>query len=446
MKSLIRNIFFLILISSGFSSCVYDKYEDSEIEQSKIDPNTTVLYLELRALNPSAISTPVEKIKSVRVIILGNETKEADTDDPAGTGTVEVTTVECNRLYELPVSNVSGFSYTLTWPSKLGKKSVYVIANEESVGDDLTTKLNLYTEESDAGDLVDWLEDYTFEPEYDSTGSTIFLPYTFSKTDFIPVPREVNEVNCWLVPVATKFVFHFQNNRSTPVRINSISMAYANSGNYIFPHIAESQQYMEYGDKTLYWPDWLAAVSQASWNHPEYGDNEWFNGQYGWITAYSVPDQTDAEVYEFIADGSAEAFTIPGTREVTDDEGNTETEASTHTTRVYYLPESINYQDPEKPALDPDAEIPEGTDQVYYLTIDIQDLGPVGKAPKFVNVPIPNLNALFRNTFVVIQMNMNQGDIKIYAEIAPWNKVTSNGWVSEGDNAPSNNPFAIRKK
>lgn len=460
MKSLIQNIFFLILISLGFSSCIHDKYPDGMVSDDKIDPNNTVLFLDVRALNPSTLTTPEEKIKSVRVIITAtadSESDDADSDDSDGTTgnpSAPKSIVECNRLFEFPMLDASTFSYTLTWTSTLGQKSVYVIANEESISDEITDQLDGYQEMEDAGNLEEWLEEYSFAPEYDDTGSTIYLPYTYCKKDFNPIPGKVNQVNCWLVPVATKFVFYFENKRDNPVKINGISMAYVNQSNYMMPRIGSDSQNMEFGGEMLYWPDWLAEVSKLSWNYPEFGENEWFNQEgYGWITDYFVPDPEDYTVHTFIAPGSSDVFTVKAASEETTDEGVVETVPSSHTTRIFYLPESINYRNPDAvstPDTGDDTTPGTGGDeeeepvQNFYLTINLEDLGP-GKAPTFVNVPVPNLHALFRNTFVVVQMVMGQGDIEIYAEIAPWNIMVSNGWVSEG-NAPSNNPFAIKKK
>ena len=451
MKSLIRNIAFLILISLGFSSCIHDYYPGGDWEGGEISPNKTVLLLNLRALNPSTLTTPAEKIKSVRVIITGYPTSENEGNEGAdGTKASTTSIVECNRLIEFPIYDASSFSYTLSWPSNIGKKSVYVIANEESIGDDFSKKLSEYEETGDTGDLATWLESYSFTPEYVTTGGNIFLPYTYSRTDFEPLPGQLNTVNCWLVPVATKFVFYFQNKRSAPVRINGISMAYANLESYAFANIDPDSQYMEYGGESLYWPDWLELVSKSSWEHPEFGDNSGFNLQYGWITDYSVPNPSDHHIFTFV--DSSNAFTVPAATEVVTDEGP-ETVPSSATTDIFYLPESINYLNPsEEETPDAPEETAEGEgesetpQQVYYLTINFEDLGPTNRVPKFENVPIPNLNALFRNTFVVIRMVMGQGDIEIYAEIAPWNIVTSNGWVSEGNNPPANNPFSIRKK
>lgn len=439
MKSLIRNITLLVLISLGFSSCVYDYYPEGEEADGNIDPNTTILFLDVRALNPSTTTT--EKIKSVRIIITG---KPANNGDTGGTDAESNSTsiVECNRLYEFPIVNASSFSYTLTWASSLGQKSVYVIANEASISGDLTEQLNEYEEMSSAVDLEKWLEGYSFAPQYTATDDTYYLPYSYSKTDFEPLPGKVNPVNCWLSPIATKFVFYFENKRSAAVNVEGISMAYVNTESFMMPHVDKDALYMEYGSESLYWPDWLAIVSKDSWNYPEFGENEGFNQLYGWITDYSVPKPSDSHLHTFI--DTNDAFTVAAMTETTTEEGKEEI-PGTFTTPIFYLPESINHINPSE------ATVPESPadgeqygDQSYYLTIKLKDLGQ-GKAPEFKNVLIPNLNALFRNTFVVIKMVMGEGEIEIYAEIAPWNVKTANGWVSEGG-APSGNPFSIKKK
>lgn len=436
MKTLITKISLIILLFLGLSSCVNEYGADCT--SNTPDPNTTILFLDMRSLSPSNATLPAEKIKTVRVIITAKSDAESGSDTPEEDVSSK-NIIECNRLYELPVVDASNFSYTLTWSSTLGRKSVYVIANEEFIGNDLTAKLNEYEEMSASGDLEEWLEAYSFTPEYKISDNNIYLPYSYSKTDFIPLPGQVNSINCWLVPVATKFVFKFQNKRNADVRINGISMASVNSSSYLLPDIAPDAQYMEFDGESLYWPDWLAKVSQMSWNYPEFGENEGFNQLYGWITDYSVPDLSDSHVYTFVERNSSDVFDVPAAHEIETEDGK-ETVPGSFTTRIFYLPESINFDIPDASStLDSGNDEDEQRNQSYYLTFELEDLGS-GTAPKLENMLIPNLSSLFRNTFVVIQMVMVQGDIEIYAEIAPWNMKTANGWLSEG-NAPSNNPF-----
>lgn len=448
MKNLIRNILFLILFSIGFSSCIYDHYpEDGE---DVINPNSTILFLDLRALTPSKMTTPVERIKSVRVIIVGKESSEDETDadgsdNPDGS-LASKGIVECNRYYQFPITDASNFDYTLTWQSTLGTKSIYVIANEESVDVDITETLNGYVETESAGDLEQWLADYEFNREYAAEGNAIYLPYTYYKTDFVPVPGKVNSVNCWLIPVATKFMFYFENYRENQVNVNGISMAYTNSGNYLLAHLGPDEINKQYNGEELYWVDWLAKVSEESWNNPGFSQNENFNKEVGWIQDYYVPFPDDYQEYVFFENDRTQLFEIRGGTKESDDP-KAEIDPGTFTSKIFYIPESVNYRVPgtdgEPETADNDEET-EGEGQTFYLTMKIEDTGD-GSSPPFVNVPIPNLGALFRNTYVIISMSFKEGEIEIYAEIAPWNEKQANGWVSEG-NAPGNNPFMIKKK
>ena len=448
MKNLIRNIFFLILFSIGFSSCIYDKYPDGE--ESLIDPNSTILFLDLRALNPSKFTTPVEKIKSVRVIIIGKEANQEETDtddsDNAGGTPAPKGIVECNRFYQFPITDALNFDYTLTWQSTLGTKSIYVIANEESIAGDISGTLDGYVETESAGDLEQWLADYKFNPEYTAEGDAIYLPYSYSKTDFVPVAGKVNPVNCWLIPVATKFMFYFENYRENQVNIDGISMAYTNSMNYLLAHLGPDEITKPYDGEDLYWVDWLAKVSEESWNNPGFSQNEFFNKQVGWIQDYYVPVPGDSHEYVFFKNDGSELIKVKeGTKE--SDDPKAEIDPGTFTSKIFYIPESVNYRvpgtDSEPEAADNDEES-EDQGQTFYLTMKIEDTGD-NSSPPFVDVPVPNLGALFRNTYVVISMSFKEGEIEVYAEIGPWNEKQANGWVSEG-NAPGNNPFTIKKK
>ena len=161
-----------------------------------------------------------------------------------------------------------------------------------------------------------------------------------------------------------------------------------------------------------------------------------------------MPKPGDADIFTFVEENSDDAFFIDAASEVTNDDGTTETVLGSHTTNIFYLPESINYKNPtvssgEEQAVDDNTD--DEQTQTFYLTLKIEDPEGGGTPPQFENLPIPNLNALFRNTFVVIEVTFVTGDIEIYAEIAPWNEKIANGWVSEGS-APGNNPFSLKRK
>lgn len=444
MRRVFRLFLCLFLVSAGLSSCIFESPqnpENSDKDNPHISPNQSVLFLNIKSLVSASNSVdPAEKVNSLRIIIVGFEDN--------GEGEPIDSILECNYLIDnFPTVTGKGVDYTYTWPTTLGRKSIYVLANESSISDDITASLNEYAEGEDPGNLREWLMDFSFEPRYDTSGNSIYLPYSYFIDDFRPTPGAVTPVNCWLVPVATKFLFTFTNNRSDAVNIKGISMAYANKSSYLIPHLAEEELYREYDSSILYWADWLAQVSDESWSHTNFSDNDEFNKRVGWISDYSVPDPDIFERYVFVAENSSDVFTVDAATE-TEEDGEKVVTPGTHRTPVYYLPESVNYINPtdDIPVGAADDEEDEEYDgQRFYLTILLEDTG-ASTAPVLENVALPNLQALFRNTYVIVNVTMSEGDIEVYAEISPWTMKTANGFVSEKTDPPANNPFAIRRK
>lgn len=427
----------LLLMALLSASCVYEFPSDLDgSDDAFIDSNKVVLQLNIQPLSSSSSASPTEKIKSVRVIVI----KRGEGSAPDS--------IEHNRLIQVPYMPAKDYSYILRLNSSQGLKDIYVIANESSVAPGLSNALDGYAENQPSGDFVDWIDDYAFAPVYTpDDNNDLYLPYSFSRTGLEPKAGTLNTVNAWLIPVATKFVFNFTNNRSYDVNVKGISMAYANQSNYLLGHPGSGEITKQYNGKDLYWADWLAEISKNSWNYPDFSGNEGYNGEVGWISDYFLPSPDDYGVFTFIAEGSDDWFPVDAA--TTQEEDGVETIIpGKHSTPVYYLPESSNFirlgsdlTDSTPGEGDGDSEAPE---QRFYLTILLEDTGP-SNAPLFKDVAIPNLKALFRNTYVIIDLTMSEGDIEVYAEIAPWTPKTANGWVNEG-NAPSNNPFKIKKK
>lgn len=421
------------------ASCIFEYPEDFEnYDDAFIDNNKVVLQLNIQPLTSSASANPTEKIKSVRVIVVKN-----------GAGAAP-DSIECNRLIEVPYMPAKDYAYILRLNSSPGIKDIYVLANENSIATDISTMLNGYAENKPAGDFAEWIDAYAFSPVYTpDKNNDLYLPYSYSRTGLEPKAGKVNTVNVWLIPVATKFIFNFTNNRSYDVNVNGISMAYANKSNFLLGHPGSGELTKQYNGQDLYWVDWLAEISKNSWRYPDFSGNEGYNGEVGWISGYTLPYPDDYGVYTFIAQGSADIFTVKAA--TTHVEGEVETTIpGKYSTPVYYIPESSNFirlgADRTNTGIEGSGEGDDGEaqEQRYYLTILLEDTGP-SNAPEFKDVAIPNLKALFRNTYVIIDLTMSEGDIEIYAEIAPWSPKTANGWVNEG-NAPSNNPFTIKKK
>ena len=382
----------------------------------------TLLVLRILPLDTRAADQePVEKVRTLRVVIV-NKGDETDDEKPG--------VIECNRFITLPDIVATGLEYTLTWPTVPGPKQIYVFANEESVKDDkaqgLTGILDGFKENDEPDDFIAWAEDFSFAPQYnEEEDGSIHLPYTSYYDNLDAKPGEVNRMTAYLVPVATKFLFRFTNELDVPVTISEISVKKINESNYLCAHVEEEDVkktlYGE-GDKEFYWIDWLAKVAELS--HDNLGAlNQDFNSLYGWISHYKVPDEETGEGRHFFIEEDTK-FDIP--------QSPSEDEKGSAAVGPIYVPESKNlftYLDDKKV---------EHTEQRFYLTLKYSANGKT--APDFVDIPIHNLSALFRNTFVIINVNMSGGNIEAYAEIASWNRKSANGWVTEGSE-PDPNPF-----
>lgn len=413
----------ICLLAVVFESCIYDDFTAEGTGNAPFE-DRTVLKLNIRSVNVGTSSaTPVEKIKSLRAIIINS----GDSENPS--------VIECNRTIELPEMTAAGLEYSFYWPSVEGVKQIYIIANESSISQDMTELLDAFKENSEADTLLDFLTDYSFEPSYTvNSDDNIYLPYSYHNKDLNVVQGEVNNVAAYLVPVATKFIFNFINYREDAVNVNGISMEYANKSNYLFAKVGPTDIAREFDGTYYYWVEWLAKVSEESWKNTGFTTNEDFNKLYGWISDYEMPDDNDSDVFEFVA--VSETFPVDAATEDEED-GKPVIIPYKKTVGPFYVPESKNL-------IAPDSSEPL-TQQMYYLTIGLEDTAVGSTAPEFISVPIPNLGALFRDTYVIVNINMSGGDIEVYAQIAEWTQKTAYGIVNEV-NPPNPNPFASPKK
>lgn len=443
MAKIVNIIIACLGMSLLFGSCVLEYPPEMEDANGEvIESNKVVLHLNISPLVASDSKNPTEMVKSLRVVIIGKGETQTDPD-----------TVECNRLIDIPEAPAANYTYSYMWRSNPGNKDIFVIANESSVSSDLTNLLNGYVENEKATDFLDKLNEYSFNPTYTvDKNNNIYLPYTFSQEGIEPEAGKEYIVNAWLVPVATKFIFNFTNNRSDGIIVNGISMKYANKENYLLAHLGNGELEKEINGQPLSWIDWLAEISKNSWAHPDFNGNLGYNGEVGWIVDYKLPVPDDFDVYTFVKDYDPdEIFTVPAAKKE-EVEGVETVTPGKYSTQVYYLPESGNIESQgennpgQSDTSDENQNSQEPLEHRFYLTMLFQDTAVTPSTPpEFKDVAVPNLKSLFRNTYVVVNVTMSEGEIDVYAEIAPWNEKTANGWVSEG-NPPATNPFSLRKK
>lgn len=400
-----------------------------------------------------------EKISTFRVILIGEEG------------------VEINRLISYEEGNTmpaEDFLYDFTWFTTPGDKTFYLIANEKSIGElsfkpdtslpanlpeDLSQWLdsfvpleNSYGAEPDDGDdapdpsdLSAVLNVVYFTPDYSVKDGSIYLPYS-SVYNISVGPKEYKELDMYLVPVATKFTFNFINKRTNPVEVSGISLNSVNSANYLLATVSGDDLNKSIDGVEYYWVDWLARISEMSHSESEFSQNVPFNGTYGWITLYTVPEEMDLYIKDFVTEESK--FTIPEAQveqggDDNDDDDDDGTGDDTGSGEIIITPSlyslASQYVAESRNLFDSDVEA-ENDPQIYNLTLKFKDT-VTGTSVVFEDQPIENLQALFRNTNVIINVTFGQGDIEVYAEIANWTDKFINGWVSEGQKPGGSNPF-----
>lgn len=420
MKEISRHILSIIIFIGcilGMESCINDNASDCDgTATGTQDKDQLRLVLRISSLDAgdSQSSDVTEKIKSLRVIIL-NEKPNGDK------------CLECNKKLETDF-NANQFQHIFTWSTIEGIKHFFLIANEESVlsvktsseeFERLSDLLNRYIPDTtETTDFAEVIKSVYFKPEsaYKISDNSIYLPYTAYYYGYdIKKGEHLAEVpyNMYLVPVATKFTFNFTNKRVHDVSINEISVTPIDTENFLIAHVGQNDIQKDFdGENELYWIDWLAKVSEKSHQEEDYNDNISFNQKYGWIADYDIPSSTKPNTQTLVE--QEQNISVPGKGK----------EGTTKKLQLgpYYLPESKSKET---------NNVNDVTEYNYYLTLDLEDK-MVENKPEFKNVKIDNLKSLFRNTSVIINIIMSEGDVEVYAEIADWNEKSVNGWVTEG--------------
>lgn len=428
----------LILSTTACSSDEKEYPDNGDMVQGNMKLVLNIHPLATRSITDQTVT---EMIRSLRIIIIDSDSNEIE----------ENKLVTLNGLEAKPVVN---FQYFYTWITNTGNKRIILLANEESVSEirykpaedvtlpaelptDLSDLLDSYLpgEEADAETLYNILSSVYFTPDYEiNDNSQIYLPYvaTYEEEITKQVPDQNSDTwtqqpvewTTYMVPVAAKFTFIFNNYREYPVNVNEITMRNGNLDNYLMAQVGGDDLYKVYDGTKYYWIDWLARVAQESADNTGSSENDAFNTANGWITDYEMPTDRSQEMIFMIAGDEEEfGFAVPGAQIFNGEDGITV--PTTVTAGPFYLPESQNYLNVNTGLL--------STTQIYFLTIALQDTDPDAQTPVFENVGVPNLHSLFRDTSVLITLNFKSGDVEVYADVADWNQQAANGWLEKGD-------------
>ena len=373
MKEILRHIVWMtILVSWALLSASCRGGEVSYTDEVQPDDDTAILVLRTGLLDQTrasdrvndAVDNPVEYMYTLRIVILHeNGTVEHNMYIDFG----EIPQTECYRIFKVTRNET---------------KKIYLIANEENASTDLHEQLEtLTTGNTTFASIVD---NFVFIPDYKN-------PIPMSSVYDVPVKAEnLVEREFYLVRAATKFAFRFTNKRKSKVSIDAIHISDIAGATYLIPHKREPL-FMSFDDESLYWINWLKKVADESQQSP---DDVELADKRGWIQAYDIPSET-----------SHQEVTVNGPLEVPSMTGDQPGKA---VFPVFYLPESKKLK----------AGSATYGEQEYTLKLDMSENG---KELSFTTT-FPNLEALFRNTHVLVDITFTEKD-EVKVQVVPYAEV-----------------------
>ena len=373
MKEILRHIVWMtILVSWALLSASCRGGEVSYTDEVQPDDDTAILVLRTGLLDQTrasdrvndAVDNPVEYMYTLRIVILHeNGTVEHNMYIDFG----EIPQTECYRIFKVTRNET---------------KKIYLIANEENASTDLHQQLEtLPPGNTPFASIVD---NFVFIPDYKN-------PIPMSSVYDVPVKAEnLVEREFYLVRAATKFAFRFTNKRKSKVSIDAIHISDIAGATYLIPHKREPL-FMSFDDESLYWINWLKKVADESQQSP---DDVELADKRGWIQAYDIPSET-----------SHQEVTVNGPLEVPSMTGDQPGKA---VFPVFYLPESKKLK----------AGSATYGEQEYTLKLDMSENG---KELSFTKT-FPNLEALFRNTHVLVDITFTEKD-EVKVQVVPYAEV-----------------------
>lgn len=426
-----------VVMTLALGSCINDSAPDMP-DGPSANNGRVEFVLRIGALASEAPKSPSdiqELVKSLRIIII----------DKSGF-------IEVNEKVDLESEEylADRFSYVFRKEMKANTKKLFLLANEESVGQfqlpedpdftadiptsSLSAMLAYFAEEPEPEDddapglqfrgplFEKVLNNLYFDNDYESirSGNKIYLPYSaYYELGIFDMNDTHMTRPFYLVPVATKIDFEVINYRRYGVTFDDIIISSADKSNYLNASLPAESRLMEYNGRQVWWIEWLQACAQES---QIADDNVAFNEKWGWIDAYSMPTENRV-------DYSLNRLKENWYMQPMIDKDNPDHQFF----GPCYVPESKNIIEVE----DEETGI-KSYRQSYTLTFKIIETiedasGITYKEKTLANYEIDTMKALFRATHIKVFVELFEKAIEIYAEIVPWRLVPFRGYVQQED-------------
>lgn len=390
MKRIFGNFLMILLMALqavGFSSCIYENYDEVLEEQPQPSKDGKILLkLQVNSINTDE-NQERELIHTIRVVMINDK------------GIVELNQKE---VLDHPAS-----TYYFETLALAGEKKFFFIANEDNI--------NCINSDESNTPLTNILRTFVYgDTGFEETVNSLYFDKSYFENTNNPIPLSsqytvdvkpgIQEYVFWLVHTATKYTVHFTNNRVEQVHLNDLYISKLAEEMYVMPHVGVTT--ME--DKP--WIDWLREVSDKSHEEDSNEGDSDFNDKYGWLTNYSIPSQ---KMFDYYLVKNAD-ITIPGLQTVAGEEP----QPGKASLGPFYTTEGKNL-------------IPGNTNgyQQYILHMCLTDTKD-GKEHIDYRT-LPNLSALFRNTHVIIYITLDESWMHIYGQIESWSSSNVTGSATE---------------
>lgn len=422
-------------------SCASGYNDPQEPDEVTVE-NQSKLSINIGTLEASGAGVEdTEKIKSLRIIMLSDGFVEYNNK-------IDFTDPNSNDVDKTAAS----FIYKFEKSTVPGNKKFYLFANEESVNQikfedieslpkginenmTLSDLLNHYTKEklpsqgslgyenSGSGKEFERIINAVyFQPDYVHKDNKIYLPYSsyydgFKATDD---PTLTIKATMYLVPVATKFTLNIKNYRRTAVVVEEILLKKYNTNNFLLAQLNEKEKNKYFNSKEYYWIDWLAYIARESNSSAELED---FNKIVGWMEEYRIPQDNTLEI-KTLTSQSDKGWIID---KLIDKENPDKLEM------ILYYPESINII--KKEVYNSETNEYEIVDtQGYFAQFIVYEKDNPDNKLVSEWLEIDTIKTLFRDTHVILDVELYESLVEIFGEISNWKKSDSvQGFVEEKD-------------
>lgn len=365
----------------------------------------------------------IESVSELQIIIANKSTNKIEVNE-----TVDITRIGSLEnyvgVYRLPadVANSAG-----------EPRTIYAVGNPRSCGFDFSKAEYAVGADGSADAIASAIGSHAFD--FDDSKPIVLTDWRSIDGALLRLGKRV-DVTLNLVRVATKFSVNIVNERYEPVTLKSFKVNSLGDWQYLLPHFTGEDgqhvvrnagacgfdftepfngdtEFSSKGSRNMHWSEWMDLAVRES---HKYSDEGKYTGDQtladfrGWIMKYAVPD-TDGS--NKAVSTSSRSFALPADCVIPSVE---ETGKNTLALPTQYFAETVSGILPSSAFGNGAAS---GFEQSYTFDVSFES-GMTPGVKTFTGCKFPNLRSLFRNTHVLLQINIGHDRISWMVRVVPY--------------------------